>query len=642
MSNKLKDILIFIAVVSSILVTNYLCSFQFTRTDLTNDQLHSLSDKTIDFLKNKITDEITIDIYLDGDFPAEIQKLKNSLTEKLNELKAYAGPKLRIRFIDPNEDQELKEDFKKEIYQEGIDPSYIYINKDATEQNSIEIWPGMLLKNGDRTVAVQLLQGGNIPINQQVINRFSDQLEFKIIQGLLKITTSNTKKVSFLRGHNELNNAEIYDVRQKLMSFYNVDTIRISQLKTTFFNQSIDSAEKQWDQLISEGKTAFIVENDTINLYDSNGQLIENIDNNLKRYFQDSFLKTFKANQNNFTEDLNVLKNTDGLIIAKPKTLFSEKEKFIIDQFIINGGKVFWLVDRIDVKEYLLKDSSFVFSEEIETGLHNFITNYGARINADLITDNSCAPVKRVDGMGNLVKWYFYPILSTFKPNDFNRNVGPIRLKYASSVDPFGNESINKTTLIETSSSYLKKRQFRITYKDLTAVNPEMFDLPENNPSQPMGLLLEGKFSSNYKSRGVSNEFKAFLETANFKDQCDSSNSMVVIGDGDFIRNDLIINKETGQYQPVYLEFEAANLGTADFQPIYGNSVFFLNLVDQLMGNDILIPLRSRMKIPRLLLKDEINLNRKYWQFINLFVPSFIILFLGGLIWLYKRKKYNY
>ena len=333
---------------------------------------------------------------------------------------------------------------------------------------------------------------------------------------------------------------------------------------------------------------------------------------------------------------------SDGLIIAKPKTLFSEKEKFIIDQFIINGGKVFWLVDRIDVKEYLLKDSSFVFSEEIETGLHNLITNYGARINADLITDNSCAPVKRVDGMGNLVKWYFYPILSTFKPNDFNRNVGPIRLKYASSVDPFGNESINKTTLIETSSSYLKKRQFRITYKDLTAVNPEMFDLPDNNPSQPMGLLLEGKFSSNYKSRGVSNEFKAFLESANFKDQCDSSNSMVVIGDGDFIRNDLIINKETGQYQPVYLEFEAANLGTADFQPIYGNSVFFLNLVDQLMGNDILIPLRSRMKIPRLLLKDEINLNRKYWQFINLFVPSFIILFLGGLIWLYKRKKYNY
>ena len=138
----------------------------------------------------------------------------------------------------------------------------------------------MLLKNGDRTVAVQLLQGGNIPINQQVINRFSDQLEFKIIQGLLKITTSNTKKVSFLRGHNELNNAEIYDVRQKLMSFYNVDTIRISQLKTTFFNQSIDSAEKQWDQLISEGKTAFIVENDTINLYGQDHQW-NKIHNNL-------------------------------------------------------------------------------------------------------------------------------------------------------------------------------------------------------------------------------------------------------------------------------------------------------------------------------------------------------------------------
>ena len=641
MNSKLKDIFNFILAVIVIVIINYLCSFRFFRKDLTNDQLHSLSTKTIHFLENDINDEVTVDVYLDGDFPAEIQKLKNSLTEKLNEFKAYAGTKLKIRFHDLNEDEELKEDFKKEIYSEGIDPSYIFINKDATEQNSIEIWPGVLLKQGDKTVAVQLLQGGNIPINQQIINRFSDQLEFKFIQGLLKLTTNKVKNISFLRGHNELNNAEIYDIRHKLMEFYSVDTIRISQLKTEFFNQSVDSANKKWAAIIRSNKPSVIIENDAIDLYDSTGVLIDNIDNNLKRYFQTKQLSLFKQNSNNFSEDLGALDNSDGLIVAKPKSSFSEKEKFVIDQFIMKGGKVFWLVDRMDVKEYLLKDSSFVMSETIETKLEDFITTYGARINSDLITDLQCAPVKRIDGMGNLIKWYFYPILSTVNPNEFNLNVGPVRLKYASSVDTFGHPEIIKAPLLQTSSNYLKRRQFRVTYKDLTASNPEMFDSPEGNLNQTMGLLLTGKFTSNYKNRGVSDDFKKFLKLSNFKEISDTINSMVVFGDGDFIRNDLILNKETAKYQPLYLDFEAADLGTPNFAPIYGNSVFFLNLVDKLLGNDILIPLRSRMKIPRLLSIDEIKINRKYWQFINLFTPSFLIILMGLLILFFKRRMYN-
>ena len=641
MNSKIKDILYFTGFVVFLIVVNYLCSSKFIRKDLTNDQLHSLSPKTIDFLENKIIDEISIDVYLDGDFPAEIQKLKNSLTEKLNEFKAYAGPKLKIRFNDLNEDEQLKETYKKEIYAEGIDPSYIIISKDATEQNSIEIWPGMLLKQGDKTVAVQLLQGGKIPINQQIINRFSDQLEFKFIQGLLKITTNNAKNISFLRGHNELNNAEIYDIRNKLMEFYSVDTVRISQLKSEIFNQSVDTANKQWDKIINANKSPVIIDKDTIDLFDENGLLIENIDNNLKRYFLATQLNVFKQNTNNFTEDLAALDKTDALIIAKPKTKFSEKEKFVIDQFIMNGGKVFWLVDRMDVKEFLLKDSAYVLSEVLKTNLENYITTYGARINSDLITDFQCAPVKRVDGMGNLIKWYFYPVLSTSLPNEFNLNVGPVRLKYASSVDPFGHQEISKTILLETTPNFLKKRQFRVTYKDLTASNPEMFDIPDNNLNQTMGLLLTGKFTSNYKNRGVSDDFKNFLKLSNFKESSDTTNSMVVIGDGDFIRNDLIFNKESGQYQPLYLDFEAADLGTPNFAPIYGNSVFFLNLVDKLLGNEILIPLRSRMKIPRLLSADQIKINKKYWQFVNLFTPSFLIISMGLLMFFFRRRRYN-
>ena len=168
-----------------------------------------------------------------------------------------------------------------------------------------------------------------------------------------------------------------------------------------------------------------------------------------------------------------------------------------------------------------------------------------------------------------------------------------------------------------------------------------MFDIPDNNLDQTMGLLLTGKFTSNYKNRGVSDDFKNFLKLSNFKESSDTTNSMVVIGDGDFIRNDLIFNKESGQYQPLYLDFEAADLGTPNFAPIYGNSVFFLNLVDKLLGNEILIPLRSRMKIPRLLSADQIKINKKYWQFVNLFTPSFLIISMGLLMFFFRRRRYN-
>ena len=641
MSSKTKDIAYFIVIIALIIGINYVSSLSFIRQDLTSDKIHSLSPKSIHFLENQLVDDISVDIYLDGDFPAEIQKLQNRLTEKLNEFKAYAGNKLRIRYINPNEDPELKEDFKKEIYAEGIDPAYIMITKDATQQEGIEIWPGMLLKQGDKTVAVQLLQGGTLPIRQEIINRFTDQLEFKFIQGLIKLTTDNVKTISFLRGHGELNNADIYDIRHKIMEFYSVDTVRIRQLRNEYFNSSIDSAEVQWNQIIKTNFPYVVIDSDTVYIYDDNGNLIEGIDNNLKRYFQAIQLNRFKQNPLNFSESLTALNKSDGLIIAKPKQPFSEKEKFIIDQYIMNGGKVFWLLDRVDVKEYLLKDSAYVYSEPIASDLEDFITTYGARVNSDLITDYQCAPVKRVDGRGNLIKWYFYPVLKTLNPNEFNLNVAPIRLKYASSVDSFGTAKIKKTPILQTSTKFLKKRQFRVTYKDLTASNPEMFDSPENKSPLTMGLLLEGNFTSNYKNRGINKTFKRFLDQSNFKESCDTANAMVVFGDADFIRNDLVINKETGQYQPIFLEFEAADLGTPEFAPVYGNSVFFLNIIDKLMGNDVLIPLRSRMKIPRLLSIDQITIQKKYWQFINLFIPSFLIVLLGVSIWLLKRKKYN-
>ena len=110
---------------------------------------------------------------------------------------------------------------------------------------------------------------------------------------------------------------------------------------------------------------------------------------------------------------------------------------------------------------------------------------------------------------------------------------------------------------------------------------------------------------------------------------------MIFIGDGDLIRNDFI--KADNQIKPVLLSFESADYGTPEFFPRYGNEVFFLNLIDELLDRSELIPLRSKMNMPRLL-KKEIFGQRNFWQLINILIPLILVIVIG-LINQYRRKK---
>jgi len=621
-----------------LLLINTFSSYKFLRLDLTEDKLHSLTQPTIKLLNN-LEDIVSVDVYLEGDdFPAELQKLNLSLKERLNEFKAYGGNKLKIRYINLDEDKELAAEFKKQIYEEGLDPSYIQVMQD-NKLELLEVWAGIILRQGEVTVPIQLLQGGEFTINQQIINRFNDRIEYKIIQGLLQLTRNSVKRISFLRGHNELNNAEAWAIRQKLLEFYDVDTVKLSSLKTHIYNKSVDFAISSFDSIISIGDTNFIINDDTINIFDTSGVINLGKKNYISRYFQIEYLNFKRKNPLNIIEDLRALDNTDCLIVAKPKKPFSDKEKYIIDQYIMRGGKVLWLVDMMDVKENLLRDSTFIMSEVIEHNIDNMLYKYGARINKDVITDSRCAPVTRQDGLGNLLSWFFYPTVSS-NNNELTQNVSPVKLRYASSVDSVGTSDVKKTALLESSLSYKQFRQTTVNYKNLFNYNPENFDIPTDKKNVSLALLLEGEFNSHFKGRDSDKSFKKFISdpSVKFKDKSIPT-SMVVIGDGDIIKNDFINLK--GNLTPVMLAFEPATYGTTDFVPKYGNSVFILNVIDKLLGNDVLIPLRSRMKFPRLLEKRSITTDRKYWQMLNLFLPIFLVAFLGLMIVLFRKRKFT-
>ena len=361
-----------IAVLAIIILINVISKNKFTRLDLTEDKIHTLSDRTVSFFENELDRAVNIEIYLDGKFPAYVQKLQNAVKEKLDEFQAFSSYKINYTFINPNKDKALADDLKRTIYEDGIQPMYLIDQSEGSEEK-IEFWPGAIIRYKNQQTAVNFLQVGNYLVSAPQVNAAINQLEYTFVKGFWDLTKKKRHNISFLRGHGELDNAEARMIRDQLLEFYNVDTVQIT-----------------------------------------------------KYIAKDSVVK----------EDIHALDKTDALIIAKPKTKFSEKEKFLIDQFIMNGNKVFWLIDMIQVPEDSLAIDQFVYTTPMELNIEDMLFKYGVRINKDLVSDANCGPTWRRDNFKPQYNWFLYPRVSS--KHITTQNISPIMLKYVSSVEEIG------------------------------------------------------------------------------------------------------------------------------------------------------------------------------------------------------------
>ena len=569
-SPKFRHVLEVLIVIALIIVVNIIGNAKFARLDLTEDKLHTLSDNTIDFLENEIDQVINIEIYLDGEFPAFIQKLKNSIKEKIEEFQAYAGKKVKFRFVNPNEDKELAKELKQQLAQIGLYPSFILSKEEGSEEFT-EIWAGAKILYGEKQQAIQFLPGGNFLVSPAHVNSAVNQLEYNFVKAFWQLTNQSKDNIAFLRGHGELTNAEAWSIQYELKQFYNLDTVQI-----------IDSTGK---------------------------------------------------------ENLKALDKFQALVIAKPTKSFNEKEKYIIDQYVMKGGKVFWLIDNLDVPEDSLASSEVVNTFQYDLNLDDMLFKYGARVNKNLVADINSGPIMRKNNYKVLDHWFLYPKLTNQNTSELTHNVAPIKIRYGSTVEAVGSKDIKKTVILETSKNYkVLPARFRISY----AYNQHGYrpiDSLRNDldPTKPLALLLEGEFTSHYKGRIIDKYVND--PTANYLEKS-KANKMVVIGDGDLIRNELGMS-EKGQLLPYGLQFEPlVRDQNNQVATMYGNGIFFTNLMDRMMGNEHLISLRSRMKIVRLLNREEISINRRSWQTFNLTIPVILVLVLGLIQWYIRRRKF--
>ncbi len=327
---------------------------------------------------------------------------------------------------------------------------------------------------------------------------------------------------------------------------------------------------------------------------------------------------------------LDALKNIRTLIVAKPDSAFNEKDKFVIDQFIMKGGRVLWLLDAMQINLDSLSAMSTNVAIAKELNLEDLLFKYGVRINYDLVMDLQAAPIPIVTGqVGNqpkteLFPWYFSPLINPSSTNPIVHNLNAIKFEFASTVDTVEAEGVKKTILLTTST--YSKALMAPARVSLNIVKEEPDTKQYNKPNLPVAVLLEGNFQSDFKNRVP--EAIATAPEIGFKEKSDST-KMIVVADGDVIAS--YISKKNGNIYP---------LGYDRFtQQTYGNRNFILNCVDYLCDDSGLMTLRAKELKLRLLDKAKTENSSIKWM--NTVAPIILIMLYGFIHTMMRRRKYE-
>jgi gliding-associated putative ABC transporter substrate-binding component GldG len=325
---------------------------------------------------------------------------------------------------------------------------------------------------------------------------------------------------------------------------------------------------------------------------------------------------------------LTTLKKYDLAIIAKPTEAFSESEKQVLDQYIVNGGKTIWLIDQVVAEMdslYSPTGSALAFPRDLN--LNDFFFKYGVRIYPDLVKDEQGSPIKLATGeQGSATQfqefnWKFAPQVYPQSKHPIVKNLGGIKFDFVNAIDTLKN-GIKKTVLLQ--SSQYSKRIGTPTEINLNSVNEETTPADYLNKGNiPLAVLLEGNFHSMFENRVL-----AFDQT-DFQAE-GKPGKMIVISDGDVIKNQIDKN-----LLPVELGYDQRSGN------LYDNKDFLMNCVNYVLDDTGLINIRSKDLDLPLLDKEKVYENYTYIQFLTIGLPIVILTVFGFLFAFLRKRKYS-
>ena len=416
------------------------------------------------------------------------------------------------------------------------------------------------------------------------------------------------------------------------MANYNDETVKIPLLKNNLgatTEERVNASVQQLEYVFADAFSKLLTpRKQKIAIMRGNGELpdlnIADFIKTIKPYYRVAPF-TLDSVANNPIGTLEKLNEYDLVIEAKPTQAFTEQEKYVLDQYLMQGGKMLWLTEQVAFEtDSLFNPSQTSFALPRTLNLDDYFFKYGIRINTELVNDLYSAPLILASGQGedtqfNPYPWFYFPLPTATKAHPIVNNIEAVRFEYANPIDTLKN-SINKTVLLTSSpTTKLDAVPRQLSLKALgQQPNSELY----KDSEQPLAVLLEGSFTSVYENR---------LKPFSYKNNKNNSEAtaILVISDGDIIKN------KTNGNQPLELGFERYT-GAA-----YGNKEFLLNSVNYLLDDTGLIDIRSKEISIAFLNPDKIADEKLKWQLINILLPLVLLAIFGVVFISLRKRKYT-
>lgn len=542
-----------IAIIPLVIILTY----SGIRLDLTKEKRYTLSESTIKVLES-VKKPLTVEVYLEGDFPASFKQLQGETKFMLEEFRKI-NPKIDFKFIDP-----IKTKMSQDtLMAMGMQPSILPDVKDG-KISQITLFPYAVIKYDKDGVSIPLVvQQAGIDADQQ-LTRSIEGLEYNLVSNIKNIAAHKKKKIGVLINQDELSPDEFQGFMQLALENYDAGpVIPKNQVELTL-------------------------------------------------------------------EDVPLLKQMSALVIAKPRKAFTDNEKVILDQYIMNGGKTLWMIDAVNAEMDTLTRSKKVMPFPIDLNMTDFFFNYGLRINNALVKDvKKFALLRLVTGevSGNpqytSLPWPYFPLGIAENNNPVTKNINPVKFEFPTSIDTLGGRKNIKTKVLFESSerTLLKQVPNYVDLKEIASVD-SLGQMEKPSTPKIFAVALEGKFNSAYASRIERKSYPGFKAAS-------PENKMIVIADGDIGRNKVIKGK------PLPLGVDMLT------NEQFGNEQFLRNALDYLLDDSNLMELRNRNIEERLLDRRRIEEERTNWQWLNLLLPLAIIGLIGGLFFWLRKKKFG-
>lgn len=556
-----------------VVFVNVISYYFFTRLDLTSEKRYTLSNSTKNLLK-KVDEPVLYRVYLEGEFPADFKRLQNETKEMLNQFRAY-NKNIQYEFVNPNsfDSQEERQVFYQKLAQKGIMPTQIQVSTGNGVTTQVLIPAADVIYKGNET-SIQLLQSQKYVDQSQLLNNSIQSLEYVLSNPIRALARGQKPMVAFMRGHGEMPLPNMGDLITTLYEYYNLDTARL------------------------DGNINAL----TIRTQDS--------DDSTEFHFRNKF---------------------DLIIIAKPTQPFTDQDLFILDQYVMYGGKLLWLIDPLDADLDSLQNAGQAIATRFPMNLDEMLFTYGVRVNPDLIMDVRCRPIPMTVGMVGeqpqiqFQPWLYFPEIVPMSPHPIVRNLDLIKTDFVSSMDLIDN-GIEKTVLLGT-SEYTRLKNAPAIY-DLNEAKTEPDQRLFTHKNVPIAVLMEGKFPSMFRNR-LTPEFME-IPSMGYRPVGDST-KMIVFSDGDIIKNRF--NYNDGTTYPLGYDFYT--------ETMYANKELLLNCIDYLVGEEGSIASRSRNIKIRKLDVMKVKEDRTGYQLLNILLPSGIIILAGIVIIIIRRKQYR-